>query len=59
MKFLTTREAANKMNVNDSRIRQFILAGRLPAIKFGFVWMIQERDLKKVKKRKPGRPKKL
>ena len=56
-KLLTTCQAGKLLGVNDSRIRQFILQGRLPAIKFGAVWMIRERDLEKVKNRKPGRPK--
>ena len=35
-----------------------ILAGRLPAEKFGHVHMIREEDLALVAERKPGRPKK-
>lgn len=45
MKYLTTKEAAVKLNVNMSRVIQFITAGRLPAKKFGHVWMIREHDL--------------
>ena len=56
-KVLTTREAGKILDVNASRVIQFILAGRLPATKFAGVWMIQERDLDKVKDRRPGRPK--
>lgn len=57
MQFLTTKQAAKILGVNDSRMRQFILEGRLPARKFGWAWMIQEKDLDKLKNRKPGRPK--
>src|SRR5262249_42461515 len=39
------------------RIRAMILAGRLPAEKFGHVHMIKEEDLALVADRKPGRPK--
>ena len=58
MKILTTKQAAKELGVNDSRVRQLILAGRLPAKKFGEVWMIRKKDLSKVANRKPGRPKK-
>jgi len=57
MKMLTTKQAAKILKVNDSRIRQFILAGRLPAKKLGHMWIIKENDLEKVADRKPGRPK--
>jgi len=53
---LTAKQAADLLGVNASRIRQFILEGRLPATKFGRAWMIEKKDLEKVKDRKPGRP---
>jgi excisionase family DNA binding protein len=56
MDFFTTKHAAKILGVNDSRVRQFILAGRLPAQKVGRDWLILESDLEKVKDRKPGRP---
>ena len=56
MKILTTKQAAKALKVNDSRVRQLILSGRLPALKLGRDWIIKEKDLKKVEKRKPGRP---
>jgi excisionase family DNA binding protein len=58
LKILTTKEAGKLLGINDSRVRQLIIEGRLPAIKFGNAWVIQEKDLKKVAIRKPGRPKK-
>ena len=58
MKVLTTKEAGEALGINDSRVRQLILEGRLPAIKHGRDWIIMEKDLKKVANRKPGRPKK-
>ncbi len=55
-KILTTKQAAKELGVNDSRVRQLILAGRLPATKFGRDWMIKEKDLAKVADRKVGNP---
>ncbi len=55
-KILTTKQAGKKLNVNASRVRQLILAGRLPAQKFGSSWMIYEKDLAKVGDRKVGNP---
>ena len=57
IKILTTAQAAKILGVNDSRVRQLILAGRLPAQKLGRDWIIYEKDLSKVVDRKPGRPK--
>jgi excisionase family DNA binding protein len=58
MKILNTRQAAKILEVNDSRVRQLILAGRLPAQKVGRDWIIFEKDLKKVADRVHGRPRK-
>ncbi len=57
MDILTTEQAGKILGVNGSRVRHLILAGRLPAKKFGTVWMIERKDLKLVANRKPGRPK--
>jgi excisionase family DNA binding protein len=56
MKLLTTQEAADRLGVTSARIRAMILAGRLPAEKFGHVHMVREEDLALVADRKPGRP---
>jgi excisionase family DNA binding protein len=56
MKLLTTQEAAERLGVTSTRIRAMIIAGRLPAEKFGHVHMIREEDLALVADRKPGRP---
>ena len=58
-KALTCKEAAKRLNINSSRVRQLILAGRLPATKFGRDWVIQEKDLALVAIRKHGRPFKI
>lgn len=57
--WLTTKEAAEILNVTDSRIRQMILKKSLPAQKFGHVNMIDKSDVELAKKRTTvGRPKK-
>jgi len=53
---LTTKEAAESLGVNRSRVRQFILEGRLLAQKVGRDWIIKEEDLESARDRKPGRP---
>lgn len=58
MKLITTAEAAERLGVSIGRIQALIRAERLPASKFGRVYMINEKDLAKVRVRKPGRPKK-
>jgi len=55
---LTTADAAARLGVTQRRVVALIEAGRLPASRFGPVWTIKESDLKKVKERKPGRPRK-
>lgn len=57
MKKLTAKQAAEKLGVNDSRVRQLINDKKLPAEKYGNLWLINEEDLELVKDRKPtGRP---
>ncbi len=57
MKKLTAKQVAERLNVNDSRVRQLINSGKLPAEKYGNLWLIDEKDLELVKDRKPtGRP---
>jgi len=55
---LSTEEAAERLGVAGSRIRQLIAEGRLPAKKIGGGYVILSKDLDLVKNRKPGRPKK-
>lgn len=57
MQILTTKEAAGKLGVTETRVRQLILDGRLPATKFGRQHLINESDLSLVAERKTGRPK--
>jgi excisionase family DNA binding protein len=57
MASLTTAQAAELLGVNASRVRQMILAGQLKARKQGRDWLIDERSLRAVTVRTPGRPK--
>jgi excisionase family DNA binding protein len=58
MATLTTAQAAARLGVNASRVRQMILAGQLKARKQGRDWLIDERSLGAVAGRKVGRPRK-
>jgi excisionase family DNA binding protein len=53
---LTTKEVAERLGVTPARVRQLVLAGDLPAAKFGRDLMIKETDLKLVADRPMGRP---
>jgi excisionase family DNA binding protein len=55
---LTTQQAAAELGVTQSRVIAMIGAGRLKANKIGMQWLIEKKDLAKVRNRKPGRPKK-
>ncbi len=58
MRMIDCKQAAKILGIDGSRVRVLIREGRLPAQKIGGAWIIFEKDLKKVKDRKPGRPKK-
>jgi excisionase family DNA binding protein len=58
MKLLTTKEVAERLGVSVRRVHALIQDGRLPAQKFGRDYQIDEKDLKRVAERKPGRPRK-
>lgn len=55
---LTTQQAAAELGVTDSRVRQLIIAGKLPAQSFGRSHMIRRSDLKDVVLGNRGRPRK-
>lgn len=55
-KTISVTDAAAVLGVGRSRVLALIKAGRLPAVKVSTIWTIQEKDLEKVKVRKPGRP---
>lgn len=56
--YLTTKEAAEKLNVVPSRIRRMILDGIIKAEKVGRDNFILESEVKRLEnvERKPGRP---
>jgi excisionase family DNA binding protein len=58
-RLLTTQEAAERLGLTDSRVRQLVLEGRSPAQKFGHLNMIREQDLQLVSNIKRGRPPKV
>ena len=58
IKFLSCKEAGKILGIDDSRVRVLIRQGRIPAQMIGRTWVINPTDLKLVKDRKPGRPKK-
>ncbi len=53
---LDTPAAAAELGVSLRRVQQLITAGRLPAARLGGNYVIQRKDLAKVRDRKPGRP---
>ena len=56
MKLLTTAEVADRLGVHQTRVQVLIREGRLPAQKFGKMFLVDEKHLKLVADRKPGRP---
>jgi excisionase family DNA binding protein len=56
MTTITTAQAAVRLNVTVRWIQALIKAGRLPAVRFGRDWQIEESDLVKVADLKVGRP---
>ena len=54
---LTVTEAATSLGVGRSRVHALIKEGRLVAKMVGMQYLIQPKDLAKVRNRKPGRPK--
>ena len=54
---LTTTQAAARLGVSARRVRAMVLAGRIKARRPSpALLLIDERELAKVKNRKPGRP---
>lgn len=57
MALISTKDAADRLNLSVRRVQEFVKQGRLPAQMIGGVYMIEEKNLALVKDRKPGRPK--
>ena len=58
-KLLSTTEAAARVGLSVARIQTFIWDERLPAVKVGRSYAIDEDDLKLIANRKTGRPSKV
>jgi excisionase family DNA binding protein len=58
MKLISAAEAAEKLGIHITRVQVLIREGRLPAQKVGGSYVIDQGDLKLVRDRKPGRPRK-
>jgi excisionase family DNA binding protein len=57
-KLLSTTEAAERLGITVPRVQTFIWEGRLPALRVGRSYAIDEDDLKLLENRKTGRPSK-
>lgn len=55
---LTTPEVAEIVGLSEGRIRQLIIAKRLPAKKYGKINLVERKDLALIEKRTHGRPRK-
>lgn len=55
-KYLTVREAAERLNVSPGRIHQFICEGRIESVKFGYVRAIPEREVERLERERKNRP---
>ena len=55
---ITTATAAKRLGVSYSRAFALIAEGRLPAKKYGHIYLINEKDLALVRIRTNGRPRK-
>jgi excisionase family DNA binding protein len=58
MGLISTKEAAEKLSISVLRVQQLIWQKRLPAQKIGRDYVIDEKDLRLVQERNPGRPRK-
>jgi len=58
--YLTTKQAAEKLEVSEGRVRQLVAEGRLSSTKVGHTNLVRESDLEFVRVRKrTGRPPKV
>lgn len=59
LNLITTKEAAEKLNVSMRRVTALIKEGRLPSTQIGREHLIKVEDLELVRERKIGRPPKV
>jgi excisionase family DNA binding protein len=55
-RLLSVNEAASLLRISPARVRALIGAGRLPAEKVGWAWIIRPANLEKIRVRTVGRP---
>lgn len=55
-KYLSLKEAADKIGLSRQRILKLVATNQLPATKIGSYWVVKESDLSLIHERKPGRP---
>ncbi len=51
----TVAQAAARLNRNRALIYRWLAEGRLRGEKFGYVWLVSERDLRRFLRQPPGR----
>jgi excisionase family DNA binding protein len=51
---LSVREAAERLGVDDSRVRQLIAADLLGARRVGRAWLVSDEDVRRLSRRRPG-----
>ena len=56
--WITVSEVAKMLRITPRRVRDFLLKGRLPAMRVGRTWLIQRKDVLNFSQmeRQPGRP---
>ena len=54
---MSAKQAAAELGISQRRVLQLIRAGRLPAQRVGWGWVIMSKDLEKVRYRPVGWPK--
>lgn len=54
-KMLTLAEVAEKLRLHINTVREYVKAGKIPAVKLDRVWRVEEEDLRKfLEERKRG-----
>jgi excisionase family DNA binding protein len=56
--FLTTKQAAIRLNVDEATIRRWCISSKIHAIKFGGIWIIPIESIGGITRSKMGRPEK-
>ncbi len=54
MKVMAVAEAADELGVSDRRVRQMLADGRLPGVRAGRSWVLEEQAVREYAKNRPG-----